>query len=46
MPLSDAVAAAKELMDGGMPASAAAKEAAALSGRKKNEIYKELVKQQ
>ena len=46
MPLFDAVAAAKELMDGGMPASAAAKEAAALSGRKKNEIYKELVKQQ
>lgn len=46
MTLEDAVAAAKEFINGGMPISAAAKEAAVLSGFKKNEIYKELIKKQ
>ena len=43
MTLKEAVAYARELTDGGMRAADAAKEAAALSGLKKNEIYKELL---
>ncbi len=41
--LSDAVALAKELQRGGMKATEAAKSAAAQTGFKKNEIYKELI---
>ena len=41
--LETAVKLAKKLMDSGMPASAAAKEAAKLTGFKKGEIYKELL---
>lgn len=41
--LSDAVALAKELQRGGMKATDAAKSAAAQTGFKKNEIYKELI---
>ena len=41
--LEDAVEAAKRLIEGGAKATDAAKEAAALTGFKKNEIYKELM---
>lgn len=41
--LSDAVALARELQLGGMKATEAAKSAAAQTGFKKNEIYKELI---
>lgn len=40
---SQAAALARELMDGGLSASAAAKEAAAVSGVRKGEIYKLLI---
>ena len=43
MTLPEAVAYAQRLIDGGMRPTDAAKEAAALAGRKKNEIYKELM---
>lgn len=43
MPLDKAVAYAKELIEKGMRPTDAAKEAAALAGLKKNEIYKELL---
>ena len=43
MSLEQAVAYAKELIGGGMRPTDAAKEAAALAGLKKNEIYKELI---
>ena len=42
--LEDAVALAKRLTDGGKSASLAAKEAASLSGIKKGDIYRELIK--
>ncbi len=41
--LEDAVEAAKRLIEGGARATEAAKEAAALTGFKKNEIYRELI---
>lgn len=41
--LEDAVEAAKRLIEGGAKATEAAKEAAALTGFKKNEIYRELI---
>ena len=41
--LEAAVALARQLMDRGEKATAAAKEAAAVTGIKKNEIYKELL---
>ncbi len=41
--LEDAVKTATELMDGGMSPTAAAKEAAALTGLRKNEIYRALI---
>ena len=41
--LDEAVAYAKKLIDGGMRPTDAAKEAAAMAGLKKNEIYKELL---
>ena len=43
MSLDEAVAYAKKLIDGGMRPTDAAKEAAAMAGLKKNEIYKELM---
>ena len=43
MTMSQAVLMAKELMDKGMSASAAAKAAAGAGGFKKNDVYKELV---
>ncbi len=43
MTLDEAVGYARKLIDGGMRPTEAAKEAAAASGRKKNEIYKELM---
>ena len=42
--LEDALALAKRLIEGGAKASEAAREAAAATGFKKNEIYKELLK--
>lgn len=42
-PLEEAVELARSLMAGGSPASAAAKEAAAATGRRKNEVYRALV---
>lgn len=42
-PIEEALRLAKELMEGGKPASIAAKEAAKLTGRTKGEIYKMLV---
>lgn len=44
--LEDAVALAKKRMDSGMPASAAAKEAAEITGFKKGQIYKLLISDQ
>lgn len=41
--LEDAVKTATELMDGGMSPTAAAKEAASLTGLRKNEIYRALI---
>ena len=41
--LSDAVAYAQKLIDGGMRPTEAAKQAAAMAGLKKNDIYKELM---
>ena len=41
--LADAVAYAQKLIDGGMRPTDAAKEAAAMAGLKKNDIYKELM---
>ena len=41
--LADAVACAKKLIDSGMRPTDAAKEAAAMAGLKKNDIYKELL---
>ncbi len=43
MSLDEAVAYAEKLIDGGMRPTDAAKEAAAMAGLKKNEIYKELM---
>lgn len=43
MPLDEAVAYARKLIDGGIRPTDAAKEAAAMAGLKKNEIYKELM---
>lgn len=43
MSLDEAVAYARKLIDGGMRPTDAAKEAAAMAGLKKNEIYKELM---
>lgn len=43
MTLTEATAYARELVDGGMRPSDAAKEAASLSGIRKNEIYRELL---
>ena len=43
MTLDEAVAYARKLIDGGMRPTDAAKEAAAMAGLKKNEIYKELM---
>ncbi len=43
MTLDEAVAYAEKLIDGGMRPTDAAKEAAAMAGLKKNEIYKELM---
>lgn len=43
MTLGEAVAYAQKLIDGGMRPTDAAKEAAAMAGLKKNEIYKELI---
>ncbi len=43
MTLEEAVACAQRLIDGGMRPTDAAKEAAAMSGMKKNEIYRKLV---
>lgn len=43
MTLDEAVAYAQKLIDGGMRPTDAAKEAAAMAGLKKNEIYKELI---
>ena len=43
--IEDAVKAAKELMDGGMSPTAAAKEAANLTGLRKNEIYRALLEE-
>lgn len=42
--LADAVTLAKQITDGGAKATDAAKQAAAVTGFKKNEIYKELLK--
>ena len=42
--IEDAIEYAKNLMQGGMPASMAAKTAAGASGFKKNEIYSQIVK--
>ena len=39
----EAVAYARKLIDGGMRPTDAAKEAAAIAGLKKNDIYKELL---
>ncbi|MBR4072687.1 MAG: 16S rRNA (cytidine(1402)-2'-O)-methyltransferase [Clostridia bacterium] len=41
--LDDAVAQAKELMEKGLSASAAAKEASSVTGIRKNEIYRQLI---
>lgn len=41
--LEDAVKTAKELMDSGLSPTAAAKEAAVLTGQRKNEIYRALI---
>ena len=41
--LADAVAYAQKLIDGGMRPTDAAKEAAAMAGLKKNDIYRELL---
>jgi 16S rRNA (cytidine1402-2'-O)-methyltransferase len=41
--LEDAVKTAKELMDSGLSPTAAAKEAANLTGLRKNEIYRALI---
>jgi 16S rRNA (cytidine1402-2'-O)-methyltransferase len=43
MSLEQAVAYAQNLIDGGMRPTEAAKEAAAMAGLKKNDIYKELM---